>query len=86
MVHGGSRSHRIYPVLDESEAQVSLEWSTIGAWRYALGDYGIIQGFGGVAPWTVRIGGRLAGMFRTLEAARQMLERCARDEGYEVTR
>ena len=83
MLHGGNRSTRIDPAPDDCEAQGSLEWRTIGAWRYALGDYGIIQGFGGMAPWTVRIRGHLAGMFRTLEAARQLLERCARDEGYD---
>ena len=61
-----------------------LEWATIGAWRYALGDFGIIQGFGGISPWVVRIRGRLAGMFRTLGDARSALEAAAREAGYRI--
>ncbi len=59
-----------------------LRWHTTGAWRYALGDFGCITGFGGLSPWAIRIRGRNAGLFRTLEAARGALERAALDEGF----
>jgi len=62
-----------------------LEWRTIGAWRYALGDFGTIQGCTGLAPWTVRIGERLAGYFRNLDAARRALEHAAEEAHFDVT-
>jgi hypothetical protein len=58
-----------------------LEWRTIGAWRYALGNFGTIQGFD---TWTVRVGERFAGFFRNLEAARRMLEDAALAARYDV--
>ena len=60
----------------------TLRWHTAGAWRYALGDFGCISGFGGLSPWAMRIRGRSAGLYRTLDAARRALERAALDEGF----
>jgi hypothetical protein len=58
-----------------------LQWRTIGAWRYALGDFGTLQGFD---TWTVRIGERVAGFSRSLDAARRMLEEAASAARYDV--
>jgi hypothetical protein len=87
MDHGINRSARLAPMIDDSETtpRGRLVWKTIGAWRYTLGSFGTIQGFSGLAPWSVRIGGRPAGLYSTLEEARRAVETAARSAGYKVS-
>ena len=82
MVHGGSRSFRYEPEDDE----MPLEWTTIGAWHYALGRFGTIKGFSGPAPWVVRIGRHIFGLYQSLDAARRDLERAAFIAGRHIAR
>jgi hypothetical protein len=84
MDHGGSRAARYQEMRFDDDIRGRLEWRTIGAWRYALGHFGTIQGCRGLAPWTVRIGERFAGFFRTLDGARCALEEAAQAARYDV--
>jgi hypothetical protein len=66
------------------DPESKLEWDGSKAWTYSLGAFGTMQSLNGSAPWVVRIRGRPAGVYRSLDAARRALERAAREAGHEI--
>jgi hypothetical protein len=82
MQHGGSRSFRLSPLPAEPFERPKLRWTTTGAFTYSLGPVGTMS-LNRDKAWSVRMGG-LTIEFRSLDAARKVIERAARSEGYEI--
>jgi hypothetical protein len=91
VVHGEGRAIRLaWRAIDGDDADgdpgSQLAWETTGAWTYALGTFATLQSLNGMAPWCVRIRGRTFGTYRSLDAARRLVEGAALAAGYALER
>lgn len=52
-----------------------MTWTRTGDATWALGEFGAVKGLRGRKPWIAVIGGRLLGLYHTVEGAQAAIER-----------